>query len=221
MSILQMISNTHRDSILHQATLAKPVWDLAVKVMDMFEMGSLKDQKLNVKQLVSKPEFKQQHLAPLRALSIDDQCSILTKVVQKEIPLNSIKDLSKRAKQITTLKTLFARLTNTESWEGAQQRFPNHATIEKLERFVECDLKSSVPKALQDFCQRVVSAPDITLPAADHIYVHTPEEGPTSSAAIIITHYTEICGGMIRGIHPQYPGADLALVQLGSEVGQI
>ena len=39
-----------------------------MKVMDMFEMGSLKDQKLNVKQFVSKPEFKQQHLAPLRAL---------------------------------------------------------------------------------------------------------------------------------------------------------
>ena len=62
-----------------------------MKVMDIFEMGSLKDQKLNVKQLVLKPEFKQQYLAPLRALSIDDQYSILTKVVQKEIPLNSIK----------------------------------------------------------------------------------------------------------------------------------
>ena len=62
-----------------------------MKVMDIFEMGSLKDQKLNVKQLVLKPEFKQQYLAPLRALSIDDQRSILTKVVQKEIPLNSIK----------------------------------------------------------------------------------------------------------------------------------
>ena len=95
-------------SILHQATLAKPVWNLAVKVMDMFEMGSLKDQKLNVKQLVSKPEFKQQDLAPLHALPIDEQCSILTKVVQKEIPLNNIKDLSKRARQISTLKTMFA-----------------------------------------------------------------------------------------------------------------
>ena len=40
LQILQMISNTHRDSILHQA-LAKPVWDLAVKVMDMFEMGKM------------------------------------------------------------------------------------------------------------------------------------------------------------------------------------
>ena len=136
-----MISNTEIPSCTRH--LAKPVLDLAVKVMDIFETGSLNDQKLNVKQLVSKPEFK--HLAPLRALPIDEHCSTRTKMVQKEIPL---KDLSEQAKQISTLKTMFAQLTNTESWEGAQQRFPNHAIIEKRERFVECNLKSSIPKAL-------------------------------------------------------------------------
>ena len=115
---------------------------------------------------------------------------------------------------------MFTRFTTTESWVGAQQRFPNHATVEKLERFFECDLKWSVPKALQKFCLRVVSAPDIALPTANHVYIHTPKEGPTTSATIIVTHYTEIFGGMIKGIHPQYPGADLALVQVGSEVGQ-
>ena len=54
---MQDISSTHRDSILYQAALAKPVWDLAdlaVEVMDMVEMGALKDQKINV---LSKPEF--------------------------------------------------------------------------------------------------------------------------------------------------------------------
>ena len=76
----------------------------------------------------------------------DDQCSVLQNV-------NDIKVLSKRAKQISTLKTLYARLTNTESWAEAQQRFLSQATEEKLERFVECDLKKTITKAFQDCCQ--------------------------------------------------------------------
>ena len=36
--------------------------------MDMFEAGMLKDQKLTRKNLISKPEFKQQYLQPVQGL---------------------------------------------------------------------------------------------------------------------------------------------------------
>ena len=44
--------------------------------MVMFEMGGLKEQKLNLKNLVSRPEFKQQYLAPLRAMPEEDMCHL-------------------------------------------------------------------------------------------------------------------------------------------------
>ena len=34
---LQSVSNTHKDAIFSQASLPKDVWDVAVKVMDLFE----------------------------------------------------------------------------------------------------------------------------------------------------------------------------------------
>ena len=60
------------------------MWDLAVQVMDLFEKGALKDQKLNTKSLLAKPEFKQQYLAPLRAIEEAQQCAILSIVVKKK-----------------------------------------------------------------------------------------------------------------------------------------
>ena len=39
----------------------------------MYERGDLKDQKLTKKQLIAVPEFKQQHLTPIRTLSVNDQ----------------------------------------------------------------------------------------------------------------------------------------------------
>ena len=40
----------------------------AVKIMDTFEAGELKDQRLSKKQLMAKPEFKQQNLQPVQSL---------------------------------------------------------------------------------------------------------------------------------------------------------
>lgn len=60
------MSNTHKDS---QASL---VWDVAIKVMDLFENVKLKGQKLNLSTLSTKSEFKQQYLAPIRCIEEAD-----------------------------------------------------------------------------------------------------------------------------------------------------
>ena len=70
---LQSVSNTHKDAIFSQASLPRRVWDVAVKVMDLFENAKLKGQKLNLATLTTKPEFKQQYLAPIRSLDEADQ----------------------------------------------------------------------------------------------------------------------------------------------------
>ena len=67
------MSNTHKDAIFSQASLPKHVWGVAVKVMDLFENAKLKGQKLNLSTLTTKPEFKQQYLAPIRCMEEADQ----------------------------------------------------------------------------------------------------------------------------------------------------
>ena len=67
------MSNTHKDAIFFQASLPKRVWGVAVKVMDLFENAKLKGQKLNLSTLTTKPEFKQQYLAPIRCMEEADQ----------------------------------------------------------------------------------------------------------------------------------------------------
>ena len=47
-------------------------------VIDLFENGKLKSQKLNLASLLSKPE---QYLAPIRALDVDEQCTSLQRVI--------------------------------------------------------------------------------------------------------------------------------------------
>jgi len=133
--------------------LPKPVWDLLIQIMDLFEEGKLKGQKLNLSKLLSKPEFKQQYIAPIQALSEDDQCALLQRVVQKGISLNELKELSASKKSMYTLKTLFVKLTNSDTWEKTVEIFPAYATEAKLSRFLGCDLKN-IPKPFLDFCHQ-------------------------------------------------------------------
>jgi len=74
---LQNASRSQHDNIFAQASLSKAVWALAVQIMDAFEAGELKDQKLSMKQLMSKPEFKQQNLQPVQSLPPAFQVSLM------------------------------------------------------------------------------------------------------------------------------------------------
>ena len=125
-----------------------------MRIIDLFEEGKLKGQKLNTSKLLSKPEFKQQYAAPIRALHESDQCALLQQVAQKEISLNELKELAAAKKSLYTLKTMFVKLTNSDSWEKATETFPDYATEIKLRRFLGCDLKKGTPKPFQDFCHQ-------------------------------------------------------------------
>ena len=60
-------------------------------VIDLYEQAKLKGQKLNLASLLAKPEFKQQHLAPIRALDEDEQCKLLQRVIDRELSLAELK----------------------------------------------------------------------------------------------------------------------------------
>ena len=86
-----------------------------MKVMDLFEQAKLKGQRLNLSTLLAKPEFKQQYLAPIKAVDEEVQVKLLTKLIDGEISLQELKGEADKVKQIRALHTAFLRLTNTET----------------------------------------------------------------------------------------------------------
>ena len=61
------MSRTQRENIFIQE---KDVWEVAIKVMNAFERGDLKDQKLNQKQLITTPDFKLHFFQALHNLKL-------------------------------------------------------------------------------------------------------------------------------------------------------
>ena len=87
----QGMSRTSKENLFCQAAFPRSVWELAVKVMNMFENGEIKNQKLSKKNLCSTPRMKQNHFVPLHHLDTSFQESALEKVLCKELSLNELK----------------------------------------------------------------------------------------------------------------------------------
>lgn len=202
------MSNTHRDSIFSQASLPKKVWDLAVEVMDLFENAKLKGQKLNLSTLLTKPEFKQQYFAPIRRLDEVDQCSLLSRLIGGKITLGDLKTEAAEIKQMAALKTAFMRLTNTETWEQAEEKYPLFANDSQLQKFIRIDLNKAVPQSFTDFCTRAkLSEGESDAAVSSGPFVQCG----SSIGHVIDAKTTELSGQMIKRIYGSFRGANLAL----------
>ena len=203
-----MVSNTHRDAIFYQASLPKSVWDLAINAMDLFENAKLKGQKLNLSKLLAKPEFKQQYLAPIRWLEECDQISLLRKVISRELSLAEMKTAAVEVKQLAAIKMAFLRLTNTETWEQAEERYPLFTSEVQLHRFIHVDLNKLIPQSFTDFCKRAKLSqgqPDGF--ASD---VSSVQHG-SCSAHVVNCKANELSGHAITRVYSSFHGAHLII----------
>ena len=178
-----------------------------MEVMDLYENAKLKGQKLNLSTLLSKPEFKQNYLTPIRTLPPDDQCEILSEVVGGACTLAEIKGLAAVKKQLSALKTAFTRLTNTSSWEEVQEMFPESATEANIRKFLRCDLKKSIPASFGDFCKRVKNSTEEHTADIDTVI----NISSTITAHVIKAKPTEVSGQHLRHLK-SFEGANLSLV---------
>lgn len=195
---------------MSQAALPRAVWNLAVRVMNLYENGMLKGQKLNLSSLLAKPEFRQQHLAPIRAMNADDQCTLLEKVIDKEISLTELKTEASQMKSVSALKVAFVRLTNSESWEKATETYPAFANERQLKRFTSCNLKKEIPQSFQDYCSRAKSSLESSV-SNEAVFSFSADGLPTS-VTVIESKPTEVSGQLISSINESFCGADLGLI---------
>ena len=184
--------------------------------MDLFEAGKLKDQKINFSKLLSKPDFKQHYITPIRGLPENDQCALLHKIIEREISLSELKEHSATLKSMATLKTAFVKITNSESWDKAVNSFPNYASEKNLRRFLGCDLKKTIPKLFYDYCHKAKT----NEAGGDHdhesqsVLNFRSSVGPPITAVLITGSITNISGATIQNKCPSFSGADLAIVSI-------
>lgn len=126
--------------------------------MDLFEKVQLKDQKLRSAMTTTKPEFKQQYLAPLRCLDPSDQCFLLTRCKNKHLSLTEMKKEADVLKKLAVLKKTFVKLTNSKNWEEASSQFPLFACESQLKKFIAIDVSKEIPQPFVCFCKRAKSS---------------------------------------------------------------
>ena len=106
-----------------------------MRVIELFENGQLKQQKLSEKRLMNaKPDFKQHHFQCLHNIEPSFQQGVLQKVVDREITLDEMKRRAYEYRSLGNIQKAFMKCTNT-TWDEAQARFPWHTQQGRLAQF--------------------------------------------------------------------------------------
>ena len=107
---------------------------------------------------------------------------------------------------MAALKTAFLRLTNTETWEEAEEKYPVIACESQLKKFLKFDLSKSLPQPFIDFCTRAKLSEESSV--AENSYVVKYSE---SVAYIVDSRVNEVSGQGIKSVYKDFNGAHLTI----------
>ena len=179
--------------------------------MDLFENHKLKDQKMQCGlKIITKPEIKQQYLAPIRCLNINDQLSLLLRCKNKELSLTEMKKEAEILKRLEILKKSFVKFTNSKSWEDAQTHYQPFASDCELKKFAKLDVSKEIPQSFVNFCRKAkVSRESGQAGTEDHVFKYGQLIACTLQA-----NASEISGQMITSSFQNFHGADMILLSI-------
>ena len=201
------MSDTQKNNTFAQAIFTNSVWQKAGKVMDLYERGELKGQRLSRKGLISKPEFKQQYFAPIQSLPQSFQLSCLAKVAKKEYSLEDLKKKAKEFRSMQTIQKAFCRCTNTVTWEEACDRFPHFTDSARLHQFLGLTFKP-IPEAFQAFCQAALQNESVTNETAGEYCLNGSRAYVVQADSLLLSHTD------LKKACPLYTGAHLVLAPI-------
>ena len=124
-----------------------------------------------------------------------------------------MKNLALDIKSMSALKTAFTKLTNSESWDQAEIKYPVYAVESQLRLFIKCDLKKEIPKTHQDYCLRAKASNEKECDSVQPNNLITINAESTNPVTLctLKSEYSEISGGCIRNRLPSFLGFDLNL----------
>ena len=206
------MSRTQCENIFSQAALWPPVWEQALKVIELFEDGKLKNQKLNKKSLVSKPEFKQQHFQCIHNLNPSFQQKILEQAMNREITLDEMKKKASEYRALENIRKAFTKCTNS-TWDEAKERYPWHTTDDHLRKFLGLNFVKNVPDSFRGYCTSAIRG------ERHQTNDNFSYEG--SVAITVVLQMNEVAVAAIQSAHPSYSGANLILACIPKVVFRI
>lgn len=98
----------------------------------------------------------------------------------------------------------FVRLTNTETWDEAQEKYASNL---QLQKFLKVDLNKSSPQSLIDFCTRAKQSEGQSFDAVNGSTVWIN----TYVGHVIHSKVTELNGQVIKNAFSGFRGANLAI----------
>ena len=203
------MSRTQRENIFTQAAFSQKVWKVAVSVMDMYEQGQIKDQRLNRKQLIATPEFRQHLMQPIHHLDPEFQHGILSEVVAGNKSLSEMKQDAVSFRQLETIKRAFVSCTKSGNWDDACTTYPLYTQEERLRKFITLDFRQTIPDTFRHYCQSAVT----TSSAGEYTTVQTNG----TLVCIVEGEPLQITGQHLQSQCPGFSGAHLAVAAI-SEV---
>ena len=207
------MSRTQRDNIFTQAAFHKDVWELAVGVMNKYELGQLKMQKLNRKHLLAAPEFKQHHFQPLHHLDYEFQKSTLQNVLDEKLTLDEMKQSAAQFRSLSMVKSVFMRLTGCKSWVDAEQTFPTFVTEGRLQQYCSLDFKKSIPEVFRTFCQAALDSHQSEPRSSKRASTYTLNG---TSVVVIADHFRSTSAQQIQDFDPSFSGAHLIICRISA-----
>jgi len=206
---MQDMSRSNRDNVYCQASFSKEAWLLAVKIMDLFEEGEIKGQKLSTRQLTCKPEFKQQYLQPVQCLPDSFKLRVLTSVAEKDMSFSELKRAASDYRAEQAVQKAFCKCTNT-TWEGARRRYPTFTTQDRLRQFLDLNFSKQMPQAFVAYCQAAMHAEScVEQTAMVGVYTHHGVHAYVVEKDILTLSYSDI-----RNVCPSFMGAHLFLAHV-------
>ena len=178
--------------------------------MDLFETYKLKGQKAQCGLKTTKPEFKQQSLAPLCHLSLNDQCNLLLRCKNREILLAEMKQEADVLKRLETLKKTFVKLTNAKDWEDAEAQFQPFASVNELKKFSSLDLTKEVPPSFVNFYRKAKASKESQL-------FHIEDQITKHKELVACTLQGKLCelsGHVVMSAYPDFHGADMIFLSV-------
>lgn len=202
------MSRTTKENVYCQAAFTQEVWNLAVKVMDTYEEGKLKHQKLSQRNLVATPDFKQHYFLPLHHLEPKFQGEMLQLLAECQLSLSEMKERCTKHRALATIKSSFVRCTGARNWEDAVHRFEAFTDEVRLAQFVLLNFRKQIPEPFRDYCQAALNSENST--AVDCYTV--VKEGTTGY--VLQADPTALTAARIKQAISCYTGANLIIAQI-------
>ena len=119
------------------SSLPCDTYKLLEKVFSMFTEGNVKGQNCPRGSVGKKLDLKGCNFKPMRGLDMSTIASLMERMTEKELSIAEMTKECKKRKILRELQKAFVDETGVKTWEEAEEKFPEFASAEGLDQFIE------------------------------------------------------------------------------------